>query len=198
MYCKQLDAGAFSDESVVKSADGLVRILVDSGKDEKLFQKYGVSGMPTILFLDPEGKKVGTLGDRSTEGVKKQFEEIAAKNTRAPQWLAGVEAAMTSAKGGPKPAVLFFGDDKPKSKALLNVFSDPAFGPDLYEKAAFSKVEFKKDSDECKKWKVTEAPTILIVDPAGDEGTVLKTIKSGAPKAIRKDIEDAIKKVQSK
>ncbi len=198
MYCKQLDAGAFSDETVVKSADGLIRILVDSGKDEKLFQKYGVSGMPTILFLDSDGKKVGTLGDRSTEGVKRQFEEIAAKNTRAPQWLSGVEAAVTAAKGGPKPAVLFFCDDKPKSRAMLNVFSDPAFGSDLYEKAAFSKVDFKKDSDECKKWKVTEAPTILIVDPSAEEGVALKTIKSGAAKAIRKDIEDAIKKLQSK
>ena len=43
MYCKQLDAGAFSDDSVVKSSEGLIRILVDAGKDEKLFQKYGVS-----------------------------------------------------------------------------------------------------------------------------------------------------------
>jgi hypothetical protein len=195
VYCKQLDAGAFSDEGVVKSAEGLIRILVDSGKDDKLFSKYGVRGMPTILFLDPEGKELGKLNDREAPGVKRQFEEIVAKNTRAPQWLAGVEAAISAAKSGPKPAVLFFCDDKPKSKMMQNVFSDPAFGADLYEKAVFSKIEFKKDSDECRKWKVTEAATILIVDPSAEEGTSLKSLKGGAPKAVRKDIEEAIKKL---
>jgi hypothetical protein len=195
VYCKQLDAGAFSDEGVVKSADGLIRILVDAGKDEKLFSKYGVKGMPTIIFLDSEGKEIGKLNSREADGVKKQFEDIAAKNTRAPQWLAGVEAAISAAKSGPKPAVLFFFDDKPKSKSMLNLFSDPAFGTDLYEKATFSKVEFKKDSDECKKYKVTEGGTILIVDPSAEEGSSLKSLKAGAPKAVRKEIEDAIKKL---
>jgi len=195
VYCKQLDAGAFSDEGVVKSADGLIRILVDSGKDDKLFSKYGVKGMPTIIFLDPEGKEVGKLNDREAPGVKRQFEEIVAKNTRAPQWLAGVEAALSAAKSGPKPAVLFFYDEKPKSKMMQNIFSDPAFGADLYEKAVFSKVEFKKDSEECKKWKVIEAGTILIVDPSAEEGASLKSLKGGAPKAVRKEIEEAIKKL---
>ena len=195
MYCKQLDAGAFSDENVVKSAEGLIRILVDAGKDEKLFSKYGVKGMPSIIFLDPEGKEVGKMNDRSPDGVKRQFEEIASKNTRAPQWLAGADAGITAAKSGPKPAVLFFLDDKPKSKMFQNLFSDPSFGTDLYEKAVYSKVEFKKDSDECKKWKVTEAPTILIVDPSAEEGASLKSLKGGTPKAVRKEIEDAIKKL---
>jgi len=180
---------------VVKSADGLIRILVDAGKDDKLFTKYGVNSMPTIIFLNPEGKEAGRLNDRSPDGVKRQFEEISTKNTRAPQWLAGVEPAISAAKSGPKPAVLFFCDDKPKSKTFQTLFNDPSFGADLYEKAVFSKVEFKKDSDECKKWKVSEAPTILIVDPSAEEGTSLKSLKSGTPKAVRKEIEEAIKKL---
>jgi hypothetical protein len=168
---------------------------VDAGKDEKLFSKYGVRSMPTIIFLGPDGKEVGKLSDRSSDGVKRQFEEISTKNTRAPQWLAGMDAGLSAAKSGSKPAVLFFCDDKPKSKMFLNLFSDPTFGADMYEKASFSKVEFKKDSDECKKWKVTEAPTILIVDPSAEEGTSLKSIKGGTPKSIRKEIEEAIKKM---
>jgi hypothetical protein len=192
-----LDAGAFSNDGVVKASEGMYRILVDAGKDGKLFDKYGVNSMPTILFLDADGKKVGEMGDRSPEGVKKQFEEIAAKNTRAPQWLEGADAAVQSGQSGSKPAVLFFQDEKPKSKLFQNIFSDPTFGADLYEKAAFAKVEFKKDSEECKKWKVTEAPVVLIVDPSG-EGKVLKTVKGGTAKALRKDIEDAIKKLQPK
>src|SRR5262245_19699901 len=151
--------------------------------------------MPSIIFLSPEGKEVGKMGDRSPEGVKRQFEDIAAKNTRAPKWLAGVEAGISAAKSGPKPAVLFFVDEKPKSKMLETLFSDPAFGADLYEKAVFSKVEFKKDSDECKKWKVTEAGWIVIADPSAEEGVSLKIVKGGTAKALRKDIEDAAKKL---
>ena len=180
---------------MVKSADSLIRILVDAGKDDKLFSKYGVRSMPTIIFLAPDGKEAGRMGDRSPDGVKRQFEEISTKNTRAPQWLAGVEPAISSAKSGPKPAVLFFCDEKPKSKMFLNLFSDPSFGADLYEKAVFSKVEFKKDSEECKKWKVSEAPTVLIVDPSAEEGSALKSVKGGTPKALRKEIEEAIKKL---
>jgi hypothetical protein len=151
--------------------------------------------MPTIIFLDPEGKEITKMNDREAAGVKRTFDDIAVKHTRAPQWLAGAEAAISAAKSGAKPAVLFFCDDKPKSKAMLNLFSDPAFGTDLYEKAAFSKVEFKKDSDECRKYKVAEAGTIVIVDPSAEDGSSLKTLKGGAPKAVRKEIEDAIKKL---
>ena len=182
---------------MVKASEGLYRVLADAAKDDKLFTKYGVNSMPTILFLDADGKQIGKMGDRSPDGVKRQFEEIAAKNTRAPQWIEGADAAVDAARTGTKPAVLFFQDDKPRSKLFQNLFSDPTFGADLYEKAAFGKVEFKKDSEECKKWKVTEAPVVLIIDPSG-EGKVLKTVKGGTPKALRKEIEDAVKKLQPK
>jgi len=194
VYCKQLDAGAFSDDKVVKASEGLIRILVDNGKDGKLFQKYNISGMPTILFLDAEGKQVGSLGDRSAGGVEKQLTEIASKHSRAPQWIAGADAAVTVAKDGSKPGVLVFVDDKPKSQLFLKIFSDPAMAA-LYEKASFGKVEFKKDSEECRKWKVTEAPVCLIVDPA-DESKPLKTWKSGTAKALAKEIEEAAKKLK--
>lgn len=181
---------------MVKASEKLIRILVDGEKDDRLFEKYGVQSMPTLLYLDPEGKKVGQMTARSADALKTQFAEIATKYGRAPQWLAGAEPAVTAAKEGSKPAVLLFADDKPKSQAWERVFSDPAFGTDLYEKASFSKVEFKKDSDECKKWKVTEAGTLLIIDPT--EEKVLKTLKTGTPKGVRKDIEDAIKKLAPK
>ncbi len=181
---------------MVKASEKLVRILVDGDRDGALFEKYGVQSMPTLLYLDPDGKKVGQMTARSADSLKAQFEEIATKHGRAPRWLAGAEAAVTAAKEGPKPAVLLFADDKPKSQAWQRVFSDPAFGTDLYEKASFAKVEFRKDSEECKKWKVTAAGTVLIVDPSAEK--VLKTLKTGTPKGVRKDVEDAIKKLAPK
>jgi hypothetical protein len=170
---------------------------VDGNRDDALFEKYGVQFMPTLLFLDPDGKKVGQMSDRSAAGLKAQFEEIAKKHGRAPAWLEGAEAALGAARDGAKPAVLLFVDEKPKSQVFERMFSDPSFGVDLYEKAAFAKVAFKKDSDDAKRWKVSEAGTLVIVDAAG-EGKILKTLKSGTPKSIRKEIEDAVKKLSPK
>ena len=80
-----MDAGAFSDASVVKASEGLVRILVDGDRDDKLFTKYGVESMPTLLYLDPDGKKVGEMTKRSPADLKAEFEEIAKKYGRDPK-----------------------------------------------------------------------------------------------------------------
>lgn len=37
---------------------------------------------------------------------------------------------------------------------------------------------------------------MLIIDAGGDEAKVLKTIYSGAAKSVRKDVEDAIKRLK--
>ena len=80
-----MDAGAFSNDEVVKASEGLVRILVDGDRDSKLFDKYGVESMPTLLYLDPDGKKVGEMTKRSPADLKAEFEEIAKKHSRDPK-----------------------------------------------------------------------------------------------------------------
>ncbi len=182
----------------MKASEGLIRVLVDAGRDDRLFTKYGVTSMPTIIFLDPEGKQVGKLADRSPGGVETQFSEISSKHMRGPKWMPGSAEALAAGKSDGKPVVLLFADDKPRSQQFARLFADPSFKADLLEKCAFARVEFKKDSDECKKWKVSEAPTILIVDGTSEEPKVLKTIKTARAADIRKDLEDAVKKVSKK
>ncbi len=182
----------------MKSSERLVRILIDGDKFPKLLDKHDVSGYPTIKFFDPDGKEVGTLNGRDAASVTKQFEEIASTYTRGPKWGDEIERALETGKSDSKPAVLFFGDDKPKSAMFLAAFGDASLKPELWEKAIFAKHAFKKDEETCKKWKVTEAPTLLVVDNTGDEAKVLKTLKSAKPADLKKAIEEAAKAMEKK
>ena len=193
-----MSAGAFSADGVVKASEGLIRVLVDADKDDKVFGKYGVRGMPTILFLDPEGKEVARMNQRDAASVEKQFKEIAEKHGRGPRWMEGADPALQAGKADGKPVALLFVDDKPKSALFPKIFGDAVFKPELFEKVAFAKVPFEKDSELCKKLKVTEAPALVILDNTGEEPKALRTLKSGRPADFKSALEDAAKKVQKK
>jgi thioredoxin-related protein len=63
-WCKELDKKTYSDAKVIEFAkDKLVSVKVDTETPEgaKLQQKFEVSGLPTILFLDGEGKVQGKV-----------------------------------------------------------------------------------------------------------------------------------------
>lgn len=88
-------------------------------------------------------------------------------------------------------------DDKPKSTAFLQIFGDPLLAGEM-DKVAFAKVDLKKDAEECKKWKVTQAATLVLIDASGDEPKVLKTLSGVGPKAIKTALEDQLKKAVKK
>lgn len=63
-WCKELDKKTYSDAKVIAFAkDKLVSVKVDTETPEgaKLQQKFQVSGLPTIMFLDGEGKVQGKI-----------------------------------------------------------------------------------------------------------------------------------------
>lgn len=58
--CVELDRETFSDAGVQAEAERFIAIKVDGtqggGEFDKLTQKYGIVGMPTVVFVDPSGK----------------------------------------------------------------------------------------------------------------------------------------------
>jgi len=63
-FCTKLDAGAFSDDEVVKQSERFHRALVDCTDKEffrEMTKKYGLSGLPTLAFFDGEGKKIDEI-----------------------------------------------------------------------------------------------------------------------------------------
>jgi thiol:disulfide interchange protein DsbD len=65
--CRELEEVTFHDSNVVKRAEsGFVMIKVDVTRSvnpvhERLLQQYGVKGVPTVVFLDAQGKERSDL-----------------------------------------------------------------------------------------------------------------------------------------
>lgn len=151
--------------------------------------------MPTLLYLDPDGKQVGKMGDRSPAGLKKQFEEIVSTHKRGPKGLESPAAALEAGKADAKPVVLLFVDAKPKSEMFKKSLGDAAF-KGVFDNVAFCQIDWTKDNEDAKKWKVTEVPKMLVIDPTDGEGKVLKTLNTNAPKTVKAAIDEAVKKLK--
>jgi protein disulfide-isomerase len=73
-WCIRLDKEVFSQPEFVKYADqNLVLLKLDfprqkelsaseKAQNEKLAEKYGIQGFPTIVVLDAQGKQLGQMG----------------------------------------------------------------------------------------------------------------------------------------
>ena len=66
-----------------------------------------------------------------------------------------------------------------------------------FAKVSYAAVLFEKGSDEAKKYSVSSAPVLVIIDPT-NENKVLKTMPSISPKSVKTEIENAIKKMAKK
>ncbi|MCL2013253.1 MAG: thioredoxin family protein [Cystobacterineae bacterium] len=58
--CKELEKISFADAKVQQEAERFVRIKVDATKENKnieaLYARYSVRGLPTVIFLNPQGE----------------------------------------------------------------------------------------------------------------------------------------------
>jgi hypothetical protein len=111
--------------------------------------------------------------------------------------LTSAEEVFKAAKDGSKPAVLLFGDASPKTKAYTEMLGDASLD-EIFGKVAYALVEFKKDGEDAKKWTVTAAPTLVLIDNSGTEPKLIKKLTAGAPPTIKKELEAAVKKLEKK
>src|SRR5690606_7020079 len=60
--CKELDRYTFTDPEVLAEAENFVTVKIDGTLEDEhilaLYDRYGVQGLPTVLFLRPDGKPV--------------------------------------------------------------------------------------------------------------------------------------------
>jgi hypothetical protein len=106
--------------------------------------------------------------------------------------MSSADDALKAAKDGTKPLVLLFGDATPKTKLYTEMLGDASLD-ESFTKVVFAIVAYTKDSDEAKKYKVTAAPTLLILDPRPEAPKELKKLAGGAPPTVKSEIEKAVK-----
>lgn len=85
-YCHQMEAAAFTDDTVGTLADGFVCILIDADREPALCRHYGISGFPTIQFIAPDGRMLHRLVGRQTAAKLATAMRAASKRYA---WLTG-------------------------------------------------------------------------------------------------------------
>lgn len=57
-WCKKLDSDTYSDPKVNAASGKFICVKINAEKEPALAGKYGVSGYPTIIFLDSNGNVI--------------------------------------------------------------------------------------------------------------------------------------------
>jgi thioredoxin-like negative regulator of GroEL len=82
-WCKKLDEDTYSAESVAEKARQFVPVKINAekeGEEMAVAQAYGITGFPTILFLDPNDAfdpATAKKGDTKGEGADKEKKDAA-------------------------------------------------------------------------------------------------------------------------
>lgn len=81
--CKMLDQQIYPDSAVVEESANFISVKVDVDIETAIAQKYNVSGLPTIVFLDPSGQEVHRQSgiDGQVSSFVELMQEARAKST---------------------------------------------------------------------------------------------------------------------
>jgi len=108
-YCKKMEAETFPSEQVQKEAGNYVWLKLNPEKDQdgaRLRQQYGVSGYPTILFIDGSGARLDQVEGfmppdtflQALTGVSTRVSAVEALKAQVRQQPASVQARYTLAE----------------------------------------------------------------------------------------------------
>lgn len=176
-------------------------IHIDIDKDPTTSGRFKVTGIPDVRFLDSDGKEIKEYnGDRTADSFVKEIEEIASKHTKGLPFQSSLDDAIKLGKDEKKPVVLFFGDGKDNSRAMEKTLLD-AVNKDIIPKFVWVRVEYKKNSDDVKKYKISKVPTLVVIDPNAEkpeEAPLGKLEGKKMPKETRKALEKILKDLEKK
>lgn len=177
--------------------------ITNSDANRKAAGKYGITGYPTIVFLDPKGeaadKQVGAGGD---DALLDKFKKHVEKYPKT-GWGDSIADALASAKEAKMPALYLFLDESDKSKAAMAALRDDSLAETL---AKFKKARAKFAGDEkafkaeIKAYKGAQVPSLVVLDPNEAEPgkKPLKVITTlSKAKDLKKALDEVLKKFET-
>ena len=168
-FCRQLGAGALSDEKVVAASQRLIPVYLDctrKGEQSDLLTRYKIQGYPTILYLDPDGNLLREMETRDASAIVKDIDIVVSKIApRATIWQPSVAAAKETGKKGRKPVAVYLVDPKADlvkmNAKLLKELGD--------RKTRFVWVLEPGQPSMLKKYGVDAPSTVVLLDPKTDD-----------------------------
>jgi thioredoxin-like negative regulator of GroEL len=190
---------------VIQASQSLSCIFVDCDwgkKNSDLSDRYKVGGYPTVVFCDPEGKPLRHLQGQDPESVAKQMLEFSAKYNSKPDPKGAVPQisgktflqARAEARRSSKPVLFYFSDDSPASTSVNLALVDPLLR-DTIGRFVLAKADYRKGSDECVKFDVSRAPTILVLDctlEKPEEKPLARIAGSRSARELKRDLESSL------
>jgi len=132
--------------------------------DKATSDKVKSTQISTMIFFDGDGKEYLRTPVSTADSVEAAYKKALEMYARRPvSWSAGDSA--TAGADGKKLVAMAFLDEKKDSEAFVASLED-RWVAKHHDRLTFVKVAFDRTSEECKKWGVTTAPTLLLVNPA--------------------------------
>jgi hypothetical protein len=166
--------------------------LVVAGSPEKSKLYTSVTGAQPKM-----PKNGGPLTKAETDLIAAWIKAGARNPPPTRSGLTSADEAVKAGKDGSKPVLLLFGDATPKTKQFIQLISDPSLDQS-FASVAYASIAYEKDGEEAKKYKVTSAPTLLVLDPRSEMPKELKKLTSGAPAGVKSAIAAAVKSLSAK
>jgi thiol:disulfide interchange protein len=89
--CKEMLRTTYKDKQVVARAKQFVPVLINSDKQPEVAEKYGVDALPTVIFLDANGKLIRKeIGYHDADEFLKLTDEVLKQATAGKKVLPGV------------------------------------------------------------------------------------------------------------
>ena len=166
-------------------------------KNRDLYEEYKVTGYPTVIFCDPEGKSPQRMSARDPEGVAAHMRRASGKGAAeaveavpVPGFPDLSDRAFEEARRGSKLLAIY----SPGSASVHQAFAD-AFVKAVLPKFVFTKSPLRRGSGDSARFDVTRAPTILVVNPSlekPEEKPLARITGSRNARELRRDLEAAL------
>jgi thioredoxin-like negative regulator of GroEL len=193
--CQKLEEEALASPMVIKLAKKFVpvELNVELDKYRVLLTKYGVSFVPTIVFIDINGKKLAKFdGAEDAEFVWSIMNEVITKY-KHPSRLDLNWGELTEvedrAEFDRKPMIMLFSSRDKSSEDLEDMLSDPELAA-VYIQIGLTRIDLETQKELAKRFGI-ESPSILVW---GKEGPLLKVTQKIPAADLRAKIQEAISK----
>ncbi len=157
----------FRDPSILKRSKEFFLVC---SRDAKSAERVKATGGGQLIFVDSDCREIHRVADAANvTAVGVGMGEALRKYTdRTVPWTILREGLLEAVKGRGEVLVVAFSDGGRESQETLKALEDRMVAR-LHDRCTFVEIEFRKDSPEAQRWKVTSAPTLLVVNPAREE-----------------------------
>ncbi len=170
-YCVMMKQDVFTDPQVIDASSDLVFIEVDTDIDPSIANSYGVTGLPTMIFLTPQGsEQFRRSGFRDVnEFIGDISLSLEMYHGKRVDWVS-YEDGRNQAGRAETPLLLYFRDDScTECDRMENEVLSQGSIVDISRDFVMVKIEAPSRPSLVQKYAVSSFPEIVITEHDGTE-----------------------------